>query len=107
MISRCYIRPLRILGDVLDNLFKSNLRNLALLEDHLLRQKQHTILLMPQGGAFLPKPASAKHSFWGRGKAKEKRRVPKADRSRRMEAWEGEVPASPSSGPASTQEDLD
>lgn len=74
---------------MLDNLWKSNIKNLGLLEDHLLRQKRHTVLLMPKGGDFIPKP---KRSFWGGGGrgAAGQRKPPKADRSRRMEAWEGE-----------------
>jgi len=48
-----------IIGDVLDNLFKSNLRNLQLLEKYLLSaegQQRYHILLMPDTTTFLPEP---------------------------------------------------
>lgn len=59
-----------IIGDFLDNLFKSNLRNLAILEDYLLtdpiaRGKYH-ILLMPEGTEFLPKVGGGRDR-WGAG----------------------------------------
>ncbi|WVW86337.1 hypothetical protein I302_108381 [Kwoniella bestiolae CBS 10118] len=55
-----------LLGDFLDNLFKSNLRNLALLEKWLLEdaraQRRYHILLMPEGNEFIPKPKSSRFS---------------------------------------------
>lgn len=49
-----------IIGDILDNLFKSNLRNLAVLEAWLLSSQacpsQYHILLMPDSTVFLPEP---------------------------------------------------
>ena len=51
-----------IIGDVLDNLFKSNLRNLTLLEDWLLSPNgsasTYHILLMPETDEFLPMPST-------------------------------------------------
>jgi len=58
-----------LLGDFLDNLFKSNLRNLALLEEWLLnppansRARNYHILLMPESNEFLPKPKTK--AGWG------------------------------------------
>ena len=57
-----------IIGDIIDNLFKANLRNLALLETWLLTdpsaQRFH-ILVMPETTDFMPKPkAPSKMSSW-------------------------------------------
>ncbi|EIW72184.1 hypothetical protein M231_01843 [Tremella mesenterica] len=76
-----------LFGDVLDNLFKSNLRNLSLLEEWLLSapsaQKYH-ILLMPDGGEFLPKPkTSSAWSSWFSGTS--------VDEVRERERMEGRV----------------
>lgn len=47
-------------GDILDNLFKANLRNLALLEAWLLSDRppadMYHILLMPDSNTYLPEP---------------------------------------------------
>ncbi|WWC95203.1 hypothetical protein V866_002059 [Kwoniella sp. B9012] len=55
-----------LLGDFLDNLFKSNLRNLALLETWLLEderaRRRYHILIMPEGNEFIPKPKSSRFS---------------------------------------------
>lgn len=98
-----------ILGDFLDNLFKSNLRNLTLLEDWLLSSHgtaaRYHILLMPDGGDFLPPPKTHKAGSgggWSRGwfgssqrneeeDERERERVRgKVDKTRRMRRDEGE-----------------
>ncbi|WVQ74347.1 hypothetical protein IAR50_003947 [Cryptococcus sp. DSM 104548] len=60
-----------LIGDFIDNLFKSNLRNLALLETWLLTSpaanRQYHILLMPESGEFLPVPKAAGAGWFGRG----------------------------------------
>ncbi|KAK4683907.1 hypothetical protein P7C73_g6303, partial [Tremellales sp. Uapishka_1] len=67
-----------LIGDFLDNLFKSNLRNLALLEDWLLssssaQSKRYHILLMPaETTDFIPKPKTGSRfstSWFGGGAA--------------------------------------
>ncbi|KAL7424448.1 hypothetical protein Q5752_000131 [Cryptotrichosporon argae] len=92
---------LPIIGDLLDVLFKSNLRNLALLEDWLLTardaQKYH-LLLMPETTEFLPKPKSARFaaSWFGTGRQDDRadrereRETGRVDRTRRMRKDEGE-----------------
>lgn len=73
-----------LIGDVLDNLFKSNLRNLALLESYLLHDaaaSRWKILLMPDTNTYIPEPKSEregrKWSAWfgmgDAGEAKEER----------------------------------
>lgn len=51
------------IGDILDNLWKANLRNLALLEDWLLSARppadSYHILLMPDTNVYLPEPKKA------------------------------------------------
>lgn len=53
-----------IIGDLLDNLWKSNLRNLDLLEKWLLdensRASKYHILLMPDVPEFIPSAAKVK-----------------------------------------------
>lgn len=53
-----------IIGDVLDNLFKSNLRNLQVLEKWLLSPSagRYHILLMPDTSTFMPNPRRANPS---------------------------------------------
>ncbi|KAL1410874.1 hypothetical protein Q8F55_001817 [Vanrija albida] len=53
-----------VIGDVLDNLFKSNLRNLALLEAWLLKEGGYRILLMPDGKTYLPEPGARGGRKW-------------------------------------------
>ncbi|KAF8320864.1 hypothetical protein DL93DRAFT_2163830 [Clavulina sp. PMI_390] len=48
------------LGDVLDTLFKSNLRNLALLEDWLLKGEHRYNIQVTPSDEFLPRKSSAK-----------------------------------------------
>jgi hypothetical protein len=48
-----------LIGDLLDNWFKSNLRNLALLETWLLTHptaQRYHILVMPETTEYIPKP---------------------------------------------------
>ncbi|KAI9633753.1 uncharacterized protein MKK02DRAFT_38409 [Dioszegia hungarica] len=101
-----FVGIIPILGDFLDNLFKSNLRNLALLEDWLLTGKSATakyhILLMPDGGDFLPPPKKQHKDKWSkgwfgstnRGEEEEERDRERArgrpERTRRMRRDEGE-----------------
>jgi hypothetical protein len=91
-----------IIGDFLDNLFKSNLRNLALLETWLLTApaaKRYHILLMPDGD-FMPRQSkrSGFTSWFGSGQpsaenlAREKEiRTGKVRVTRRMAKEEGGV----------------
>ena len=77
-----------IIGDVIDNLFKSNLRNLALLEEWLLTDphaQRYHILLMPQSDEFIPGPG-AKWKGWFGGKEDVREQE-----SRRQEATTGKV----------------
>ena len=105
-----------IIGDLIDNLFKSNLRNLALLEDWLLTSKEaerYHILIMPDGAEYLPKPKSASSwSSWfgASGSAAEdvrerERRDGRVTKTRRMRKDEGAESAytnsASSSGPSS------
>jgi hypothetical protein len=56
-----------IIGDMLDNWFKSNLRNLALLETWLLTDRyagKYHILLMPESQDFIP-VSKSKHGRFG------------------------------------------
>ncbi|KAG8689572.1 hypothetical protein FRC08_010885, partial [Ceratobasidium sp. 394] len=53
-----FIGMVPVLGDALDVLFKANLRNLALLEDWLLKDAPYKITLMPKK-EFLPRKAAA------------------------------------------------
>ena len=105
-----------IIGDIIDNLFKSNLRNLALLENWLLNDQytaaKYHILLMPESDEFVPGPSSRWRGWFG-GKvdreemaARDRERATgKVRKTRRMGREEGgwEVPVS--GGP--TQEGLD
>ena len=105
-----------IIGDIIDNLFKSNLRNLALLENWLLNDQytaaKYHILLMPESDEFVPGP-SARWKGWFGGKvdreemaARDRERATgKVRKTRRMGREEGawEVPVS--GGP--TQDGLD
>jgi len=57
-----------IIGDVVDNWFKSNLRNLGLLEAWLLTDplaQKHHILLMPESDDFIPGPRSKWKGWFG------------------------------------------
>lgn len=77
-----------LIGDIIDNLFKSNLRNLTLLEDWLLTdpsaQKFH-ILLMPQSDEFIPGPQSRWKGWFGGKMDKQEQEF------RRKEALTGRV----------------
>ena len=97
-----------IIGDFLDNLWKSNLRNLALLETWLLTgggEKKYKILLMPESTEFIPRPKAGISSWLGGkgvSKAEEKerekeRRTGKVRVTRRMDRAEG-VPISRETG---------
>ena len=105
-----------IIGDLIDNLFKSNLRNLALLEEWLLTSteaERYHILIMPDGAEYLPKPKSASSwSSWfgASGSAAEdvrerERRDGRVTKTRRMRKDEGAESAyansASSSGPSS------
>jgi hypothetical protein len=91
-----------VLGDVLDNLFKSNLRNLALLETWLLTDPyagRYHILLMPESDDFIP-TAKSRWTGWFKGNhvdldEQEARRRERASgkvrKTRRMTKEEGEV----------------
>ncbi|WVR09575.1 hypothetical protein IAU60_006645 [Kwoniella sp. DSM 27419] len=81
-----------LLGDFLDNLFKSNLRNLNLLEQWLLTsevaKRRYHILLMPEGTTdFIPKPKTARFStsWFGGGRHAEQ------DQERERERMTGNV----------------
>lgn len=56
------------LGDILDNLWKANLRNLGLLETWLLSDRapanNYHILLMPDSNVYLPEPRKASGGRW-------------------------------------------
>jgi hypothetical protein len=93
-----------LIGDFLDNLFKSNLRNLALLETWLLTDpsaQMYHILLMPESNDFVPKPKSATRfstSWFGGGSStaedaerERERETGKIRATRRMGRDEGEV----------------
>lgn len=117
----CGIVP--IVGDFLDNLFKSNLRNLALLEEWLLssepRPSMFHILLMPETTDFIPstkKPASGSWFGGGKKSAQAESRAKdwargRVDKTRRMgreegELWAGRVPPVPSAstpGPSTSR----
>lgn len=84
-----------VIGDILDNLFKSNLRNLAILERWLLEPStdQYHILLMPDTDVWLPEPkteGSRMRAWFGLGasEANEERDAERAtgvvQRTRRM-----------------------
>lgn len=107
-----------VIGDFLDNMFKSNLRNLAMLEDWLLSpapvpSKFH-ILVMPQTTDFIPstkKPASGSWFSSGKKSAQAEARARdwargKVEKTRRMGREEGELwgstvpPVSNASAPA-------
>lgn len=79
MFIDTFIGIIPILGDILDNLFKSNLRNLTLLENWLLtdaKAGRYRILLMPDGDTFLPKGQSRFGKFFsGNGKRKDEERM--------------------------------
>lgn len=89
-------------GNLLDNLFKANLRNLALLEDWLLspQAEQYHILLMPDTNTFLPAPKhrQSRWSAWfgptGNSSREDERerehQSGKVRRTRRMDKDEGE-----------------
>ena len=88
-----------IIGDFIDNLWKSNLRNLALLETWLLENpnaERYHILLMPESQELIPK-AKARGGGWFGGRAdtaedverEKERRTGKVRRTRRMEKSEG------------------
>ncbi|CAD6569189.1 MAG: hypothetical protein TREMPRED_005090 [Tremellales sp. Tagirdzhanova-0007] len=92
-----------LIGDFLDNLFKSNLRNLALLESWLLTDpsaQRYHILIMPESNEFVPKPKSASRfstNWFGGGSSsaedaeKERERsTGKVRTTRRMGRNEGE-----------------
>ncbi|WRT70067.1 uncharacterized protein IL334_007061 [Kwoniella shivajii] len=102
-----------ILGDFLDNLFKSNLRNLALLETWLLTneraQRRYHILLMPEGNEFIPKPKTTRFStsWFGGGNShkseideerERERTTGKVRVTRRMDKNEGEKIPVPTTG---------
>ncbi|KAK8853364.1 hypothetical protein IAR55_004068 [Kwoniella newhampshirensis] len=107
-----------LIGDFIDNLFKSNLRNLALLEEWLLTSpiatEKYHILLMPEGGTdFIPRPKHSRFSTsWfggGSGKTAEdeererERTTGKVRATRRMERDEGDkVPAAAAAPGTST-----
>ncbi|CDZ98177.1 Protein of unknown function DUF4112 [Phaffia rhodozyma] len=78
-----------IIGDILDNLFKSNLKNLKILEDHLLNNTRYNILLMPEGRDFIPK--QPKGGWFNSKKTNGSGKKPgiKGSRTRRLEVWEG------------------
>jgi hypothetical protein len=106
VIIDVFVGIIPILGDFLDNLFKSNLRNLALLEDWLLTGNVATakyhILLMPDGGDFLPPPKKHAKGKWSKGwfgstanaemdEERDRERVRgKVEKTRRMRRDEGE-----------------
>ncbi|KLT42504.1 hypothetical protein CC85DRAFT_285413 [Cutaneotrichosporon oleaginosum] len=86
-------------GDILDNLWKANLRNLALLEDWLLTAPQYHILLMPDSTTYLPEPKkSGRWNAWfgptGKREAEDELERERATghirRTRRMAKDEGE-----------------
>jgi hypothetical protein len=105
-----------LIGDFIDNLFKSNLRNLALLETWLLNSPEasrYHILIMPETNDFLPKPSRAAKfggSWFGGSKGKseiemekERERVTgKVRKTRRMGKDEGVVGPVPVATGAST-----
>lgn len=93
-----------IIGDVIDNWFKSNLRNLALLETWLLTDRyastKYHILLMPESDDFIP-TSKSRWGGWFKGgvqaeelDARKRERVSgKVRKTRRMSKEEGvEVP---------------
>ena len=103
MIADVVVGIVPLIGDFLDNLFKSNLRNLAVLESWLLTSssaQRYHILLMPEGNEFVPRPRSASRfssSWFGGGKStvedaeKERERMTgKVRVTRRMGKEEGE-----------------
>ncbi|WOO81004.1 uncharacterized protein LOC62_03G004532 [Vanrija pseudolonga] len=117
-----------LIGDVLDNLFKSNLRNLALLEAYLLtdaRAGRWKILLMPDTATYIPEPKSErdgrKWSAWfgmgDGGEAREERERERATghvrKTRRMRkdeakfAFGREGPHSARASGNGTQHDAD
>jgi hypothetical protein len=69
-----------IIGDIIDNMFKSNLRNLALLEAWLLSDpaaQRYHVLLMPESDEFIPGPRSKWKGWFGakvNGQEEESRR---------------------------------
>ncbi|BEI84254.1 hypothetical protein CcaverHIS002_0408580 [Cutaneotrichosporon cavernicola] len=89
-----------IIGDILDNLWKANLRNLALLEDWLLTAPEYHILLMPDSNTYLPEPRKpgGRWNAWfgptGKREAEDERErertTGKVRRTRRMARDEGE-----------------
>lgn len=91
-----------IIGDILDNLFKANLRNLEILEKWLLSPQaaRYHILLMPEGNAFLPEPRhrQARWSAWfgptgnstTEDETERERQTGRVGRTRRMDRNEGE-----------------
>ncbi|GMK56782.1 hypothetical protein CspeluHIS016_0306220 [Cutaneotrichosporon spelunceum] len=87
-----------VIGDILDNLWKANLRNLALLEEWLLTAPEYHILLMPDSNTYLPEPRKAgRWNAWfgptGREAEDERAReraTGSVRRTRRMARDEGE-----------------
>ncbi|OXB35334.1 hypothetical protein J007_04960 [Cryptococcus neoformans] len=112
----CVVGIVPLIGDFLDNLFKSNLRNLSLLEDWLLTShtatRSYHILLMPTTTDFMPKPKASKFSSsWfggGHGKFEEdeererERTTGKVRQTRRMGRDEGEIPQAQTNVPPSS-----
>lgn len=112
----CVVGIVPLIGDFLDNLFKSNLRNLSLLEDWLLTSptatRSYHILLMPTTTDFMPKPKASKFSSsWfggGHGKSEEdeererERTTGKVRQTRRMGRDEGEIPQAQTNVPPSS-----
>lgn len=73
-------------GDLLDNLFKSNLKNLNLLESWLLTNDNYQILLMPDN-TWMPRPKSNSSWFGMGGSSKRKaqeHRSGRVNKTRRM-----------------------
>jgi hypothetical protein len=103
-----------LLGDYLDNLFKSNLRNLALLETWLLSGNvgadRYRILLMPETTEFIPHPSKSKSARGWFGRAnktdeevlerEEERRTGRVRKTRRMGRDEGQAVGAGSSASA-------
>ncbi|OCF34214.1 hypothetical protein I316_04165 [Kwoniella heveanensis BCC8398] len=105
-----------LLGDYLDNLFKSNLRNLRLLEDWLLTsesaKRKYHILLMPENTTdFIPKPKPGSRfstSWFGTSSGRKSEEDEERERervsghvrvTRRMKLNEGEqIPVGASTG---------
>ncbi|ORY31667.1 hypothetical protein BCR39DRAFT_571208 [Naematelia encephala] len=101
VLADVFVGLIPLLGDFLDNLFKSNLRNLALVENWLLESHptssaaRYHILLMPVSDEFLPRPKAA--GWFAGGKkvdevVEEERRTGRVRKTRRMGKHEGQVP---------------